>query len=103
MEVLPFAFCRRSLRGDFCTELNAIRSDPALPRKADSAHRRVAGKHRDLTASLILHAAMQRENFASAVFWGLCQWRTPALVGRKGCMLPCSTDGLFIVISSGSD
>jgi hypothetical protein len=49
------------LRGDYGA-LNVIDSVLfRLPRKADSAHRAVARMHGDLTASLILFAAAQRE------------------------------------------
>jgi hypothetical protein len=53
----------------FCAETAA---HSALPRKADSAHRAAAKMHGDLTASLILFAAAQRENLQAQHFQGLC-------------------------------
>jgi hypothetical protein len=62
------------LRGDHGA-LNVIDSVLfRLPRKADSAHRAVARMHGDLTASLILCAAAQREKSLAQHF----QWMPPA-------------------------
>src|SRR5580692_6895081 len=61
IELLPFRVFVDGRYAEICTGLNALRSRPTFPRKANSAHRPTAKMPGCLNISLIFRVAAQRQ------------------------------------------